>query len=68
MTTQTMQTHTEQLSVGAHTHYPLSRTALATRSLVAVERLRDRGSSADYGRALSRHFEQFTPARVCPLR
>lgn len=64
--TQSMTANTVQF--GAHRHSPLSRTALATRSLMSAERLRSEGRPDEYAAALARHFEEFGNAQACPIR
>ncbi|WP_345801935.1 hypothetical protein AAIB33_02170 [Microbacterium sp. AZCO] len=47
-----------------------SRSALATRSLRAAERLREQGRSDEYRAALAQHFAEFVAPsrRACPVR
>ena len=49
--------------------YQPSRTALATRSLTAVMRLKDAGQPEEYRTAMAQHFSDFIAVpKTCPLR
>lgn len=56
MTTQSMEAQT--VAFAAHTHREPSRTALATRSLTATDRL----TGEKRRESLQHHFESFPPA------